>query len=50
LPNFVKANADHALVTQYEAVRADRNAADRYALKIVDLRKADWPIGPLREH
>ena len=50
LPNFVKANADHGLVSQYEAARADRSAADRYALKTVDLRKADWPIGPVREH
>jgi hypothetical protein len=50
LPNFVKANADHGLVSQYEAARAERGAADRYALKTVDLRKADWPIGPVREH
>jgi len=50
LPNFVKANADHGLVTQYEAARADRSEVDRYALKTVDLRKADWPIGPVREH
>ena len=50
LPNFVKANADHGLVTQYEVVRAERSAADRYALKTVDLRKADWPFGPVREH
>jgi hypothetical protein len=50
LPNFVNANADHGLVTQYEAAKTDSSTGDRYALKTVDLRKADWPIGPAREH
>ena len=50
LPNFVKANADHGLVMQYEVARTGEGNADRYALKTVDLRKADWPIGPIREH
>jgi len=50
LPNFIKANADHGLVTQYEVARTGAGYADRYALKTVDLRKADWPIGPVLEH
>jgi hypothetical protein len=50
LPNFVKANADQGLVTQFSVVRVDASSADRYTLKTVDLRKADWPIGPVREH
>jgi len=50
LPSFVKANADHGLVTQYEAAKADASTGNRYTLKTVELRKADWPLGPVREH
>ncbi len=50
LPSFVKANAHHGLVVQYEAAAAGGDAKDRYTLKTVDLRKADWPLGPVREH
>jgi hypothetical protein len=46
IPNFTIANGHHSLVMQYSADAG--GSTDRYALKTVDLRKADWAAGPVR--
>jgi hypothetical protein len=50
IPNFVSANSHHGLVAQYETDAASAGQPERYALKTVDLKKADWPLGPTITH
>ena len=50
IPNFVAANGHHGLVTQYQTDAAGNGQGDRFSLKTVDLKKADWPFGPVRTH
>lgn len=46
LPNFIAANSHHGLVAQFETESAGNGAPERFALKTVDLKKSDWPLGP----
>jgi len=46
IPAFKNASGHHGIVTQYETTAAGKDAAERYALKTIDLKKADWPLGP----
>ncbi len=50
LPNFSAANGHHGLVMQYETEAGGQGHAQRFALKTVDLKKSDWPLGPVRTH
>jgi hypothetical protein len=50
IPEFIYANGHHGLVTQYRAAQAEKSTGPRFALKVVDLRKADWPLGPTLAH
>ena len=38
------------LSTTFETDAAGKDQAERFALKTVDLRKSDWPLGPVRTH
>jgi hypothetical protein len=50
LPNFLEANTYHGLVSQYAIEDAGNAAADRYALRTVELRKGDRFDAPTRTH
>jgi len=50
IPVFIHANGHRALVTQYRAAPAEKGAPERLTMKVVDLRKVDWPVGPVRTH
>ncbi|MEP6939629.1 MAG: hypothetical protein ABI846_07685 [Rudaea sp.] len=46
IPEFKNANGHHGIVMQYRTGASRRDAPERYALKTIDLKKADWPLGP----
>jgi hypothetical protein len=50
IPVFIHANGHRSLVTQYRAAAVDKGTPERLTMKVVDLRKVDWPIGPVRTH
>ncbi len=50
LPSFVKASSHHSLASLSEMPAAANAASERYALQKIELKKSDWPIGPVRTH
>ena len=50
LPSFVKASSHHSLASLSEMAPAVGAVGERYALQKIELKKGDWPIGPVRTH
>jgi len=50
LPSFTKASSHHNLASLSEMTPAAGATGERYAVQKIELKKGDWPIGPVRTH